>query len=534
MSKPINKLLISIAVLAILLTGCSDEPSPSPAEASIATIEAVMAKSLPTEEPGVATPKAAGNEGGGAEGTVPAGVEPSSIDSGDRAALVALYKSTGGPNWWRSRGWLSGGPIGYWSGVRTSGGRVTELHLFQNRLSGELPPELGDLTHLERLYLWDNGLAGEIPSQIGNLSELRELNIRGNQLNGEIPPEIGKLTNLSLLDLDSNRLSGEIPSELGNLENLSRMDLWSNQLSGEIPAELGNLKKLYALSLASNRLSGEIPPELGNAESLKYLDLEDNQLSGEIPPELGEARELRLLWLSGNQLSGEMPVELANRRHLDLSGSATGCIRKGLRNVKNDRPPDEPRVVVVDRTSNAATLSVKEFEHPDSQQPFSHEWHRSDAGESGPFDLVESNVANREYVDHGLDPNTTYYYTAKSCNRCGCSGFANAVGLITESDGSVNVPSTPKGFVGRKITVTGPDKAEVSWQSSPGATFYEVYQGAPGGSEWELDAEVSAPATEYRDYAPNSFLGGFDTTSYRVRACNKAGCSEFTDTVTIR
>ena len=31
MSKPINKLLIGIAVLAILLTGCSDEPSPSPA-----------------------------------------------------------------------------------------------------------------------------------------------------------------------------------------------------------------------------------------------------------------------------------------------------------------------------------------------------------------------------------------------------------------------------------------------------------------------------------------------------------------------
>ena len=102
MSKSIVRLLIGIAALAMLLAGCSDEPSPSPAEASIATIEAVIAKSLPMEEPGVATPKAAGNEGGGAEGTVPAGVEPSSIDSatglrwspcttpqGDRTGCVA-------------------------------------------------------------------------------------------------------------------------------------------------------------------------------------------------------------------------------------------------------------------------------------------------------------------------------------------------------------------------------------------------------------------------------------------------------------
>ena len=145
--------------------------------------------------------------------------------------------------------------------------------------------------------------------------------------------------------------------------------------------------------------------------------------------------------------------------------------------------------------------------------------------------MIESNVATKEYVDRGLDPDTTYYYTAKSCNSCGCSNFAvNAVGVITESDGPVSVPSTPTGFIGRKVSVTGPDHAEVSWQSSPGATFYQVYQGTPGGSEWELDAEVSAPATEYRDYSPNTFLGGFDDTSYRVRACNKAGCSEFTNT----
>ncbi|MDE2842975.1 MAG: leucine-rich repeat domain-containing protein [Chloroflexota bacterium] len=494
-----------LLLLAVSLAGCG-AGSTDPAGGVKGATEAEIARASPTEEPGGAPPRLTGDGGGGAGGVEATGVGRSSPASGDRAALAALYNATGGPNWVDNRDWLSDEPIGYWWGVRTSGGRVTELHLYGNRLSGELPPELGDLTHLERLWLWENDLEGEIPSQIGNLSELGELNIRGNRLNGEIPPEIGNLSNLEYLILNNNRLSGEIPPELGNLVNLKRLDLWDNQLSGEIPAELGNLKGLYLLSLASNQLRGQIPPELGNPENLQYLDLEDNQLRGPVPAELGRARELRLLWLSGNEINGEMPIELADRRYLDLNGSAAGCIPQGLRNVRDDRPPDEPRIVVVDRTPDTATLLVDDFDRPDSQQPFSHEWRRSDEGESGPLDLVESNVAIREYVDRGLDPDTTYYYTAKSCNRCGCSDFAfPAIGVITESDGAVNVPATPQGFAGRKVRVTGPDQAEVTWQSSPGATYYDVYQGSAGGSDWELDAAVSAPATEYRDYAPNFF-----------------------------
>ena len=71
-----------------------------------------------------------------------------------------------------------------------------------------------------------------------------------------------------------------------------------------------------------------------------------------------------------------------------------------------------------------------------------------------------------------------------------------------------------------------PDDAGLTWDAVEGATYYEVYQDA------DLDAEVSAPLTSYRDYSPNEFLG-FDTTSYKVRACNKAGCSPFSEVVTL-
>ena len=51
--------------------------------------------------------------------------------------------------------------------------------------------------------------------------KITNLNLYDNQLTGEIPPEIGDLTNLSNLNLSSNQLSGEIPPEIGKITNLN-------------------------------------------------------------------------------------------------------------------------------------------------------------------------------------------------------------------------------------------------------------------------------------------------------------------------
>ena len=80
----------------------------------------------------------------------------------DRAALVELYRATSGHYWNDKGNWLTDTPIGEWNGVTTDvNGRVISLILYKNNLTGELPPELGNLTNLSRLYLSRNNLMGE-------------------------------------------------------------------------------------------------------------------------------------------------------------------------------------------------------------------------------------------------------------------------------------------------------------------------------------------------------------------------------------
>ena len=272
-------------------------------------------------------------------------VQGQTYDAGDsdtdRAALVALYNATDGANWHNNGNWLSNAPMGEWHGVTTdSDGRVTQLILDNNQLTGGIPAELGSLTKLDWLYLSGNQLSGEVPSSLGSLANLQWLHLDGNQLSGEIPAELGSLTDLEALFLSGNQLSGEIPAELGSLTNLEELRLNSNQLSRDIPAELGSLTNLEGLHLDGNQLSGEIPAELGSLTNLEELRLNSNQLSGEIPAELGSLANLQGLHLDGNQLSGEIPAELGSLTDLEalfLSGNQlTGCIPVGIAGVANN------------------------------------------------------------------------------------------------------------------------------------------------------------------------------------------------------
>ena len=195
---------------------------------------------------------------------------------------------------------------------------LIDLYLSNNELTGSIPPEVGNLINLTELHIYDNQLTGEIPSEIWNLTNLTYLDLNSNQLTGSIPPEIGNLANLTTyLNLGSNQLTGSIPPEIGNLTDLIRLILWDNQFTGSIPPEIGSLTNLNYLNLSSNQLTGEIPSEIWNLTNLTKLGLNNNQLTGEISSEIGNLNNLGRLLLNDNQLTGEIPSEIGNLNNLD-------------------------------------------------------------------------------------------------------------------------------------------------------------------------------------------------------------------------
>ena len=186
------------------------------------------------------------------------------VDLFQRDALMKLYGSLNGDDWIRNGGWGTRTMLGTWHGVETDeDGNVARLELTRNNLNGEIPSEVKFLSYLRGLNLsFNDSLSGNIPPEIGELENLTELSLHHNSLTGPIPSGIANLTNLDTLDIHHNQLTGPLPEWLGDLSNLSYLSVWGNELTGPLPASLGNLTDLYRLWVNINDLSGPLPRTL--------------------------------------------------------------------------------------------------------------------------------------------------------------------------------------------------------------------------------------------------------------------------------
>ena len=294
----------------------------------------------------------------------------------DRDALVSLYNATNGPNWTNDSNWLSSNPVGDWYGVYTDKeGRVVQLFLNNNNLSGVIPTEIGNLTKLKRLHLYGNKLTGSIPPSISNLIYLRRLWLDGNDLKGAIPSELGKLPNLTDLTVSNNQFRGELPETIQNLPlnrfwwydtgfcipQTPKFDIWlgnivDNQTGFRCPSVTENptwvalvalfnstngdnwnrnkkwhtnaplsswegvvvdaQDQVIGLDLSANNLVGTIPSQLGDIVSLTYLRLSSNELSGSLPSAIADLYNLEELDISDNKLSGTVPSDLGGLTRL--------------------------------------------------------------------------------------------------------------------------------------------------------------------------------------------------------------------------
>ena len=193
---------------------------------------------------------------------------PVTLRGGDRAALIALYNATGGPSWTDNTKWLSEEGISTWYGVVTDGaGRVTDLRLQYNGLTGVMPPELASLEFVTHLWLNDNDLTGWIPTELGGLANLGHLSLdRNRRLAGPVPASFGNLSSLWTLRLDETGLSGALPQNLTNLRNLSHLSMYDSSLCAPDNDEF----RMWVQSLGffNGQFCGQPVPALPLAASL--------------------------------------------------------------------------------------------------------------------------------------------------------------------------------------------------------------------------------------------------------------------------
>ncbi|WP_342088399.1 leucine-rich repeat domain-containing protein [Dyadobacter sp. OTU695] len=321
----------------------------------------------------------------------------------DRLALIAVYNAMGGTGWYSERDepWPlpsqpGASPCG-WYGVTCENGRVVVLNLSGNDFSGQIPPEIGNLTALRDLYLsWSEGLnprsplTGEIPAEFANLVSLETLDLSNNNLDpdgldvlwtlprlkvlsispagpisesignattlesltmlhagnitspdlGNLPVSISNLTLLKTLVISNCGFTGTLPASIGNLGNLTKLEITDTGLSGNIPGGIGNLVNLKSLSLSGKGLTGPIPSQIGNLTGLTSLSITGLKAGGNIPTELGNLSNLETLTLANNELNGNLPASINNLSKawlMDLSGNNLSGAIPNIANIKINR-----------------------------------------------------------------------------------------------------------------------------------------------------------------------------------------------------
>ncbi|XP_028114448.1 receptor-like protein 6 [Camellia sinensis] len=246
----------------------------------------------------------------------------------------------------------------------------------QNKLTGQIPSSICNVSSLYILDLSHNHLSGAIPQCLGYFSNflsvfgkdngLQSLKLNGNQFEGPVPQSLANCRQLQVLDLGNNKINDTFPYWLGTLPNLQVLILRSNNFHGPIDTSKPKLSflELRIVDLSHNKFTGHLPGRYFNffknmrnktMPSEKYLtvrsyykysvtvtmkgsdiyltriltvftviDLSSNKFSGDIPNVIGRLNSLIVLNLSHNSLTGPIPSslgDLTELESLDLSSN---------------------------------------------------------------------------------------------------------------------------------------------------------------------------------------------------------------------
>jgi len=295
-------------------------------------------------------------------------------------ALVSLYHSLDGPNWFVNHNWLQPDKnFCEWHGVNCKGDPIPKQKdpfsataATDSRESSipfkellDIPPrgDLDDLISVEESSTStgfglddffgggvfnegadDDHVSGDPYMEVYEADDafndetwdgffddkvpIHSLDLQANGLFGTIPNEIGLLTNIyGAIDLSTNSIEGSIPSHLGMLSKLQCMVIHTNELENELPTELGSMTNLRKFDVSGNSaITGTVPYSLKNWSKIEVLEVQNTGLCGRVPMGLCETLEFRptdFVYKHGEELAFRASCQIT--RDGDGEGLDCGC-----------------------------------------------------------------------------------------------------------------------------------------------------------------------------------------------------------------
>ena len=188
----------------------------------------------------------------------------------------------------------------------------------------------------------------------------------------------------------------------------------------------------------------------------------------------------------------------------------------GAEATTHDVPPDAP--------ANLEALATGPFSVELSWTDESHNETRFEVerrdGSGGTWTQIGTHGSGATALeDTGLSSNTSYVYRVRACNAVGCSDYSAEADATTDEV----PPQAPSGLV---ASATGSTTVFLTWtDASDNEDEFEVERKTGPGDSWTPIGSAIAEATAMGDegLVPNT------SYTYRIKACNVAGCSGYSN-----
>lgn len=191
------------------------------------------------------------------------------------------------------------------------------------------------------------------------------------------------------------------------------------------------------------------------------------------------------------------------------NGSACSGYRTGSNALSVTLPPGTPASISVPSSSSTGNYTISWGTASGTLTAYKL-YEATNSSFSGQVQVYSGTAKTKALSGRS---NGTYYYRVRACNGSSCSGYRTGGNATTVA----LVPAPPSGITGPIQSTTG--NYSINWNSSAGATRYELWEANYGGSFSKvydgpntIKSFNSKPAGEY---------------DYKAKACNSAGCSAF-------